>query len=440
MSGDVVVPRRTVKSIGTVEGDLIIERATVQAIQPPIIVKGAVRCRGDCRIEDSIIAHSLKNPDGDVDVHGDLQVENLVDIHGGNLNVRGNLSAKSVEAYKKANIKGSLAVDDIKVSRSLYVRGTSKAETMRVGNKCELEASAEITDLKVGNSLNTSGYYIGKIISIGGNFKAKENVDVENIDVGGNIHVDENLISKYIRVGGNLYLQGGKLGGQVITGGKIRSRDFLMFEDLRAASSIEIESGEGRNIDVGGSFKCHGDLKFNEMDVGGRVKIDGNAEGSDIDVGGTVKIGGNLQLTNSINVGGILDVKQKLTASSVEVSGKITCYQIEARDNIETNLLRTTLGAKANRIKIGKNGEVEGPIIAKNVYLKEKVNAEDIYGEDVTLRRGCIVNNIYAARVIIDSNCQILGKILYTESLSLGKRVDYRSNPEKIEILPEPPF
>jgi len=74
------------------------------------------------------------------------------------------------------------------------------------------------------------------------------------------------------------------------------------------------------------------------------------------------------------------------------------------------------------------------------VYLRDKAEAEDIYAQNVTLKRDCRARNIYANRVQIESGSKISGKILYTESLYADSDVQFQTNPEKTEKLPNPPF
>jgi cytoskeletal protein CcmA (bactofilin family) len=94
----------------------------------------------------------------------------------------------------------------------------------------------------------------------------------------------------------------------------------------------------------------------------------------------------------------------------------------------------------AQYIEIGRRGEVSGPLVAKEVMVRDRGKVEDIYAERVTLRRDCRANNVYAARIEIESGCRIRGEVKYTDTLRLDRDVDLEVEPEKTEKLPPPPF
>ncbi|MDH5792798.1 MAG: polymer-forming cytoskeletal protein, partial [Candidatus Bathyarchaeota archaeon] len=168
--------------------------------------------------------------------------------------------------------------------------------------------------------------------------------------------------------------------------------------------------------------------------------LEGNSSGRSIDVGGTVRAGGDLELSESLKVGGTAEVGGKLNARSIRVGGRVEAEKVEAVEEIRTNTLKTKSGAMAGYIELGRRGEAEGPLIAKEVLVRDRGRVEDIYAETVTLRRDCRAGNIYAARIRLESGCRIRGEVRYTESLEADRDVAFSSPPEKTEKLPSPPF
>ena len=441
MSEDVVVPKRAIKEINSVNGNLIVNEATVKAsnLEKMIAVSGDTRCHGDCTFEGNLKTYFLYVDDGDLEIKGNLIVERKIRVKKGRLKVDGNLISPKVEVDKSARILGELKAEETQVGGTLVVGGSGISDYVSVGGTFE-SSSFEFSKISVGGTYKAYGQLSGKKISVGGTFKAEENVSVEEVDVGGTIAIQGDVISNKMNAGGTLEIQGGEVKGRLTAGGTIRSRGYLVFDRLDAGGSITIEGGSGDKINVGGSFVSNGNLKFNTIDVGGTVKINGDGEGHGIDVGGTVKIRGNLTLTNSFDVGGTIEVDGTLKSRSVHAGGKIQAQKIHATNEIETNVLRTRDGAKADRIEIGKKGEVEGPLIANRVYLRDKVEAEDIYAKYAILKRNCRVRNVYADKIRIESGSLISGEIHYTDSLEADKDVQFRVNPEKTEKLPDPPF
>lgn len=441
MSEDVVVPKRAIKEIDSVNGNLIVNEATIKPsnLEKMITVSGDTRCHGDCTIEGTLKTYYLFVDGGDLEVKGNLHVERKIRVKKGRLRVDGNVISPKVEVDKSARILGDLKAEETQVGGTLIVGGSGISDYVSVGGTFE-STSFEFSRISVGGTYKASGPLTGKKISVGGTFKAEENVSVEEVDVGGTIKIQGDVISNQVNAGGTIEIQGGEVKGRLDAGGTIRSRGYLIFDKLDAGGSITIEGGSGENIDVGGSFVSNGNLKFSSIDVGGTVKINGDGEGHGIDVGGTVKIRGNLTLSNSIDVGGTIEVDGALNSRSIHAGGKVRALKINATNEIETNVLRTRDGAKADRIEIGKKGEVEGPLIANRVYLRDKVEAEDIYAKHAILRRNCRVRNVYADRIQIESGSDISGKVLYTDSLEADTGVQFRVNPEKTEKLPDPPF
>ena len=101
MPEDVRIPRRTLKEIDEVEGDLSVDEGVVRASKPGggIRVSGYTECRDDCTFESSLVTSELRGRDGDILVEGDLSVQDSIKIKRGRLEVSGNLTSHCVRKY-----------------------------------------------------------------------------------------------------------------------------------------------------------------------------------------------------------------------------------------------------------------------------------------------------------------------------------------------------
>jgi len=59
-----------------------------------------------------------------------------------------------------------------------------------------------------------------------------------------------------------------------------------------------------------------------------------------------------------------------------------------------------------------------------------------VYGKDIVLRSGAEANNIYGQNVTIESHCSVRGEVQYTDELKLGERVALSKQPQKVANLP----
>ena len=441
MTAGIRVPRRTLKELDRVEGDLIVDSGTVRAIKPGFMVKvtGVTDCNDDCIFESSLSTTELRGKGGDVTVEGDLEVEKSIKINRGSLEVFRNLKAEKLDVDRSTRVSGEMLVEDIRVGGTVRVKGVAKAYQLDVGGSFRAESDTEIDEIDVGGSVNVDGKTKSKSISVGGSFKGYGHVEASIIDVGGTVRIDAKVDLDEIDVGGSVRLSGGSV-KTVKVGGSFRSSKPINFENIRVGGTVKIAGGSGENIDVGGTLRCDGDLTFDAIDVGGTVRIDGNAKGNNVEVGGTIKVRNSLNLTKDLRVGGKAQIGNDLNARSVLVGGKVEAEKIVASEEIRTNILCTREGAKSDYIELGRRGEAEGPLIARKVLIRERARVEEVYAETVTLRRGARAVNLYANEIIIENDCRISGNIMYTKELRTDRDVRFSSEPEKTEKLPEPPF
>jgi cytoskeletal protein CcmA (bactofilin family) len=223
-------------------------------------------------------------------------------------------------------------------------------------------------------------------------------------------------------------------------GGTFRSTQPLRFGTIKVGGKVELAGGEGGDIHVGGILRSDGDLSFGTIKVGGESELLGSCSGVNASVGGLMDVRDNLSLSGSLKVGGKAEIGQNVQAGSIKVGGHLTADKAEAVNEIETQNLRTRLGARAGTIDIKKKGEVEGPLVAGKVTIGERARVEDVHGDFVELRAGVRARNVYAAEVIVESGSRVQGQIKYTRRIEAEDGAVFAQEPERVEELPPKPI
>src|SRR5213594_1131364 len=322
---DTTVSRGATVKIGKVDGSLFLgQDARVQAESTsPIQVSGDVVCEGDAHFEGSLNCGRFQTRDGNVGVTGDLTCETEVRAKRGELEVNGNLVARSVE------------VDD-----RLTIRKSGKADNFDVGGA-----------LEVGETITARN------VDVGGSFQVRGTAEVEDIDVGGRLDVAGQVKISRLDAGGSARVGGGEV-TRIDVGGSFSSTAPLKFGDIDVGGTVSLEKGGvGGGIDVGGRFESRGNLSFERIDVGGTVEITGNGEGDSVDIGGHLEVSGDLILKRDLDIGGKARVGGNLKLQSLDVGGLIEARQIEAQDKVED--------------VYAESATLEEGVRARNLYLHE---------------------------------------------------------------------
>ncbi len=406
MSRRMVVPSKSTITLGFVEGDLIIGRGTTirgEGVPPKLSVSGTVQCGEDCTFECDLLAENLEG-EGDVLIHGELEIKGHVKIRDGRLNVTGRMTAKRVNVDKSLVTGKNFEVEDVDVGGSLEVKGNTQAQS----------------------------------IDVGGRFTGAGEVKAKNIDVGGSVNIESKADVDKIDVGGRVSLKGGRV-GKIDVGGSLESKDSLEFGTIDVGGIVRLVGKcIGGDIDVGGSCKVDGDLKFGKLDVGGVVEISGSAQGESLDVGGKVRVGASLQLSGKLDVGGVAEINGNLTVQTIDVGGSLKANSVKATDEVSVGgSITTVVGVTAPYVKIGRRGEVTGPIHASEVLISERARVEDVYGGIITMEEEARARNLYGERVFIESKCHVYGEVQYTQSLKTERGIYFAKPPIKVEKIPQ---
>jgi predicted acyltransferase (DUF342 family) len=73
---------------------------------------------------------------------------------------------------------------------------------------------------------------------------------------------------------------------------------------------------------------------------------------------------------------------------------------------------------------------------AQRAIIGRDARIENIYGKEVLLRTGAEAEDVYGERITIEAHCRIHGEILYTDELRLGENVSLAKNPQKTSSPP----
>lgn len=193
------------------------------------------------------------------------------------------------------------------------------------------------------------------------------------------------------------------------------------------------------HISVGGVLKIEGDIELDELEVGGTVTVKGSLKGKRVEVGGVLKTDGNALIEDILKVGGATKVGGELKSGKVIVGGSLEADACFAEEVKVGGKVETQKGVRAKVFEIGRRGKVLGPIIAEQVKIGAEAKAEDIYAIRLKLEENSSTRNVYAKEAYLNSGCTVTGELLYTDRLEMGHDVEIRTEPKKVEKLPEPP-
>ncbi len=131
-------------------------------------------------------------------------------------------------------------------------------------------------------------------------------------------------------------------------------------------------------------------------------------------------------------------MKDALTAKAIDVGGSLKAREVTAKDEVSVGgSIDTVVGVKASYVEIGRRGKVSGPIHANEVLIGERANVEDVYADKITMERKAQTRNLYGQRIRIETGCNILGEVHFTQILESEKGVSYTKPPVKVDKLPQ---
>jgi len=405
MNSKISVPPRSTLTLDFVDGDLNVgARAVVRGTGSPAAVKagGTVYCEEDVNFECSLSARSLE-AEGNITIHGDLIIEEDVEVSDGRLEVHGKMTANHIDVEEALYVSDDLTTDEVDVGGSLQVDGNVKAED----------------------------------IDVGGSFRVKGESEIDNVDVGGSMHTESKINIRSLDVGGAARVHGGRI-HDVDVGGSFESSAPLEFDKIDVGGTVRlVGNSKGGNVDVGGTLRVEGDLTFEEIEVGGKVDITGSGQGKEVEVGGRVDIGGSLKLSGDLEVGGKADVTGEVAVRNVDVGGTLRARKVTVETRVEVGgSLDAQEGTTAAFVEIGNRGEIRGPVRADEIVIGKDAHVDDVHGRRVVLRTGAQASNVYGEDITIESHCDVSGEVQYTNELRMGSDIRVARQPQKVAKLP----
>lgn len=368
-----------------------------------ITVNGRVVVEHKSSVRGSLKAESVRG-EGDLEVGGDLSVEDIDLDDGASLEVGGSLSAEDVDVPNELRVKGRMRAEGLRVGGKAVLEGDTELEEGRIGGTLEVVGSIKAEDLSVGGTLK-GGSLICEDVNVGGSLKA-ESVQAEDVEVGGTVEIAGDVKIEDLVVGGTVTVGGGTV-EEIRVGGTMKSTGGLTFERINVGGQVLIESGQGGRVTVGGVLEVVKDLLLDD----------------DLEVGGRAKLGGELR------------------ADRVSVGGELEADKVTAEDKLSVGIgLGTVRGSKGKEIEIGRRARVKGPIVGDTIKVKERSTVEDVYAETLWMDEGCSANNVYIVRGEIGRDCVVSGHLQYVEDLDLGSDTRLAMPPEKVSTLPGPPI
>ncbi len=394
--------------LGTFEGDVEIKDCQYLVPQQgnTIVIGGTLRIDGDTTIEGSVKAYALEAKTRDrIIIEGDLEIETTAKVDKGSLEVHGSVKAKQIEADGSLSIDGNLNCGAAKGGGSLRVGGNAVAQRLMGGGSVKVEGDAKAERINAGGS----------------------------VKIGGMIDTDE------LRVGGSGKCTTGRI-GKVEIGGSFKATGAIEVDEIDVGGSAVVGPGSKvADVDVGGAFKSTGGIAFGTIDVGGAVKLGGDSKGAFVDVGGALKVEGSLESVDGFDVGGKAVIQGKLMSSdTIKVGGtlivddEIETYRIAVGGRVEAKRINASDG-----FRIGKRGEVKGPVRSREILVRERARTDDLYGEDIRIEERARVGSVYGKDVYIERDAIVEGELLYTNSLDVEEGAKLRKESKKVDQLPD---
>jgi len=133
---------------------------------------------------------------------------------------------------------------------------------------------------------------------------------------------------------------------------------------------------------------------------------------------------------------GRVKVEEELSSKEVDVGGSVEAKKVTAENKVSVGGSITAKdGVYAHRVEIGRRGKVDGSIYADEALIRERATVGDIHAKSIDMERRAQARNLYGERIRLESDCQILGEVKYTQSLETEHEVRFAKPPEKVEKL-----
>jgi cytoskeletal protein CcmA (bactofilin family) len=404
-----------------VEGELTVGRnARIKAVDGKIMVVGAVRFEGGA------------------EVIGSLECDKL-----------------SVEHYalgKGVKINGDLSVhNELDVVRSLEVSGAAKAGTINLEGEIRARSAS------------------AKKIRASGSMELVEGIESEeSVEVTGRLNAPGQVRLNNFGIAGQATIGGGQVSGTIQVRGKLDVTSKIDFRELLVSGTVNLHSSaKGKRVSSFGKVSVQGNISCDQIEVQGTTNVHGNCDSVRTWVRGKLQIFGSLSATESIDVFGKTEVSGTLTGGSIRVGGKIkTIHALLVGYADIAGSVDTKQGLKASKVVLRSGSRCEWPIVAgavdvgqsymnvgawetewmgQNISMRlvgKQTKVQDIYATDIHLGVACSAGKIFGQNIQIERGC-VVDQITYTGKLKLPedpKSAYIHHPPRKVDKLPTPPF
>ena len=394
---------------------LRLQDCIVEAEGSVIEVSGKVYCSGDCIFTAPLKARSLASRGGDIEVQGSLRVKRGITVRDGSLIVAGDVEASSISVDRSMRAKGAKA-EDISVGRRLKA-SWAEADIMDIGSVVDCRRLH-------ARSLRVRGYV-----------KAVE-LRAESLDVGGAVSCSH-LAADSVDVGGSIAASEAEV-YKMSVGNTVEVKGMLKATILRVGGGARVGGGEVEKLSVGGALRSSGSLKLGSADVGGALRAQGKIEVNYASIGGLLEAEA-IDSSGKISVGGFVKASKWIKAGALSVGGAAEARYIMAKSISATSLLSDY--ARAELIEVKRRGRACGTLVADEVYLEDRVEADVVYAGTLEAEEWCTIREAHASHITLGDYTRVLGPLEYTEELKLGSQVKLATKPRRVgEIkFPKPP-
>jgi cytoskeletal protein CcmA (bactofilin family) len=415
---DQEVARNSTARLGNVDGDLrVSKRARIEASDGMrVTVTKAVHFEGGGDVGCSLECNDLSvDHFGVVKINGDLNVRNTLDV-AHSIDVAGKITAGTIDVGGKLRA-GSLSAKKIRGSGIMEVKGDLEAENIQVTGKLLAPGHVKLGDFAITGVAELGG---GDILG--------------SLDVKGKLRAASKTTFGNVRIMGGVMLPPDCQATRVSTFGKLAALGNMKCDQIEVQGTTQIEGNlNSKNVWVRGKLEVNGDLSVAEvLETFGKTQVLGNYTGASLHVGGQLKAT-RVLLTGDVDIAGRMDIKHVLKAKTVTIRSGSRCESPIVAEKVEVGASYLTMGS------------LQTEWIGQNVSLRligKETKIGDAYALDVHLGTASSARNIYAKNVSLDKGC-VVDQIVYTGELKLpggAKSVYINHPPQRVEKLPTAPL
>jgi len=263
-----------------------------------------------------------------------------------------------------------------------------------------------------------------------------------NISGSGKVHI-EGVCDIQISGSGSISPEEVKISGSGTIPGGLKTKRIV------CAGAVSISGdAEAEEMRFSGSASVHGNIDAKILEASGTLAAGGEVRGSDVEVAGLFRAARGIRLNDALLVHGHLRVSNDVNVEkfvrlrgSFDIHGRVVTGNFEARLRrmqwLERLESRVENGIEAVNVDIRKStdrgmGILGIPALGK-IFRKGRLYTTDIVARDRVYLENVTCDNVHGRVVVLGEDCEVRGRIQYSESFSTHPTSKLSQAPEKVD-------